>query len=165
MGRISAVVAPVCFWGAVIWYFTADRPPDRSKPQNTISSTSSAHSGYGAPSKVPAEVRRKAELLLEATYDGRPLVECKGRDIDGVYLTYCLRRGLEHQGGGLYAVRGAVPNLFSVYPINGKAKGHLNGYRHIVDEFGQETRIGEWDGDSIDINFATTMLKLASARR
>ncbi|ESZ70671.1 hypothetical protein X727_12485 [Mesorhizobium sp. L103C119B0] len=113
--------------------------------------------GYGASSDVPEEVRHKALIVLEATYEGQ-LTKCQGHDIDGVYLAYCLRKGLEEQGGGLYAVLGAMPSLFSVYPINGKAKGHLEGRERIVDEFGQPTRVGSWDRKPIDIGLATKML-------
>ncbi|MER9402080.1 hypothetical protein NKI46_28695 [Mesorhizobium sp. M0615] len=155
---MSAVVGPVFFWGAVIWYFASGGTSATSEAQKPLKPAQvEQQTGYGAASNVPEEVRQKALVLLGATYDG-PLTTCRGHDIDGVYLAYCLRNGLEEQGGGLYAVLGAMPSLFSVYPINGKAKGHLEGHERIIGEFGQRTRIGKWDGKPIDIGFATKML-------
>lgn len=158
MGRVGTIVGPIVFWGAIIWYFVSGGAPTRSETANrTVPSQAVTQTGYGAPSDVPEGVRQKALTLLEATYDGQ-LTRCQGNDVDGVYLAYCLKAGLEKQGGGLYAVLGAVPSLFSVYPINGKAKGHLEGRDYVADEFEQRTRVGTWNRQPIDIGFAIKML-------
>ena len=112
----------------------------------------------GAASDVPEEVREKALITLEATYRGIHSATCKGHDFDGVYLAYCRKNRIEDGVGGLYAILGAVPTLFSIYPVNGKSTAHLDGYENIVDEFGQKTRVGKWDGKPIDTDFAYTML-------
>lgn len=159
MGNLLSIIFVLAI---LVWFMgIGDKEKDTSRVEATATQiVKPPTNGMGAESNVHEEVKSDAATALTLFYRERLYkdAQCRGRDIDGNFWVKCISSQNDTQAP-LFIVRGSVPRLWSITPVNDKARYDLQKYDFRRPSGHQVSIYDDLKPEKKQIEFATNVIR------